>query len=157
MRTRSRSAAGSSWEQSGLVLALFLVLSIVACAPRSSAKPSASDDRGPRAAAPSASGYLGVAEAKRMLAENADALVLDVRQPDEWNDDLGHLDGARLIPLPELSHRMIEIAAWRDKPVLVVCRVGVRSAQAAEMLTASGFHRVYNLEGGMEAWRRAGS
>jgi rhodanese-related sulfurtransferase len=98
---------------------------------------------------------LDVAAARRILAERPEALVLDVRQPEEWNDDVGHIEGARLTPLPELPARMAEIEAWKEKPVLVVCRVGVRSAQAAELLAGAGFTDAHNVAGGMEAWRRA--
>lgn len=135
-------------------VSLLLAAAIASCAsPRVEGTGTGAD----RSATPARAGHLAVAETKRMLAEHPDALILDVRQPEEWNDDVGHIEGARLIPLPELNHRITEIAAWRDKPVIVVCRVGVRSAEAANLLVASGFHEVYNLEGGMEAWRRAGS
>lgn len=96
---------------------------------------------------------LSATGARRFLAAHPEALVLDVRNPDEWNDDLGHIDRARQIPLPELSQREGEIAAWRDKPVVVVCRAGGRSHEAARMLREAGFQQVMNLEGGMLAWR----
>jgi rhodanese-related sulfurtransferase len=105
-------------------------------------------------AKPPGVGRLAAAEARGYLASHPGALVLDVRNPDEWNDDLGHIEGARLIPLPELSARMAEIEAWRDKPIVVVCRSGRRSQSAAERLLASGYREVMNLEGGMVAWRK---
>ena len=49
----------------------------------------------------------------------------------EWNDDLGHIEGARQIPVTDLPNRIGELSAWTQKPVVVVCRVGVRSALAA--------------------------
>lgn len=91
--------------------------------------------------------------ARAFLAENAGTLVLDVRNPEEWNDRYGHIEGARLIPLPELAAREAEIEAWKDKPIMVVCQAGARSQAAAEMLAARGYRRVFNLEGGMIAWR----
>ena len=91
--------------------------------------------------------------ARRFLASHPEALVLDVRNPDEWDDQYGHIEGARQIPLPELSDRVAEIGAWKEKPVMLVCRVGVRSQAAAEMLARRGFRQVINLEGGMVAWR----
>ena len=91
--------------------------------------------------------------ARRFLAAHPEALVLDVRNPDEWTDDLGHIDRARQIPLPELSAREGEIAAWKDKPIVVVCRAGGRSREATEMLRGAGFSQAVNLEGGMLAWR----
>jgi rhodanese-related sulfurtransferase len=91
-----------------------------------------------------------------MLADRPGALLLDVRSPGEWNDDVGHIEGARLIPIADLPQRLEEIASWKDQPVIVVCRVGARSGQAADLLVQRGFVEVYNLEGGMVAWRRAG-
>lgn len=48
------------------------------------------------------------------------------------------------------------LAAYKDKPVITVCRVGFRSAQAARLLAGAGFTQASNLEGGMQAWRNAG-
>ena len=98
-------------------------------------------------------GRMTAAGARRFLAAHPEALVLDVRNPDEWDDQYGHIEGARQIPLPELEARTGEIAAWKGKPVMLVCRSGVRSQTAAEMLAAQGFRQVINLEGGMVAWR----
>jgi rhodanese-related sulfurtransferase len=102
-------------------------------------------------------GALPAGEAKAFIAAHPGVLVLDVRNPDEWNDDLGHIDGARQVPLPELEARLGELAEYREKPVVAVCRSGGRSAQAAEMLVKAGFKQVWNLEGGMQAWRQAGN
>jgi rhodanese-related sulfurtransferase len=108
----------------------------------------------PSAPGPAQAGHLAAAEARGFLAAHPEALVLDVRDPEEWNDDLGHIEGARQIPLAELSGRIGEVEAWRDRPVVTVCRVGVRSQRAAELLAGAGFRRVVNLEGGMAAWRQ---
>lgn len=97
--------------------------------------------------------WLSATAARRFLAEHPEALVLDVRNPDEWNDDLGHIDRARQIPLPDLSARAGEIAAWKDKPIVVVCRAGGRSREATEFLRGAGFSQAMNLDGGMLAWR----
>ena len=99
---------------------------------------------------------ISAAAAKDFLQAHSDALVLDVRDPNEWNDDVGHIDGSLLIPLGELAQRGGEIRAYVSKPVIVVCRVGQRSDVAASALRKAGFQNVANLEGGLEAWRRAG-
>jgi rhodanese-related sulfurtransferase len=101
-------------------------------------------------------GSIDVAAARAFIAGHPEALVLDVRSPGEWNDDVGHIEGARLIPIGELPARLGEIEAWKDKPVVAVCRVGVRSYHAAQLLARAGFRDARNLEGGMVAWRRAG-
>ncbi|MDQ4149581.1 MAG: rhodanese-like domain-containing protein [Actinomycetota bacterium] len=77
--------------------------------------------------------------------------VLDVRQEHEFRGGL--IEGARNIPLNELLDRIDEVNAHR--PVLTVCRTGIRSARAAEMLRSRGIE-ANDLEGGMKAWERAG-
>jgi glyoxylase-like metal-dependent hydrolase (beta-lactamase superfamily II) len=79
-------------------------------------------------------------------------LLLDVREPDEYTGELGHIPGSQLIPLQELSQRVGELNAYRDTPIIVVCRAGVRSTTAAAMLTGLGFPQVSNLKGGMLDW-----
>ncbi len=89
------------------------------------------------------------------LAEHAaDVQLVDVREPAEWNDALGHIRGARLWPMAELAARQSELD--RDKPVVAVCRSGTRSAQACQLLQKAGFQQVANLAGGMLRWRAQG-
>lgn len=77
--------------------------------------------------------------------------VIDVRSPQEFEGEQGHLPGAVLAPLSELSQR---VQTWRrEAPVLVVCRSGKRSAQGCALLSEMGFSDVTNLSGGMTAWR----
>jgi hydroxyacylglutathione hydrolase len=79
--------------------------------------------------------------------------VLDVRNRSEWEE--GHVPGARLIPLPELSARLDELRG--AGPIAVHCQGGSRSAVAASVLRAAGFADVVNVEGGYTAWLRAGN
>src|SRR5215470_14616490 len=81
-----------------------------------------------------------------------DAYLLDVRDPDEWA--AGHAPQAHHVPMTELLGRLDELPADRD--VVVVCRVGSRSAQVVAYLQAQGFDRVRNLAGGMCAWEADG-
>ena len=81
----------------------------------------------------------------------ADIQVVDVREAREFGDALGHIRGARLVPLSELAARVGEID--RARPVVAVCRSGARSAQATVLLQKSGFVDVANLAGGMLRWR----
>ena len=86
------------------------------------------------------------------LEENLDRVqVVDVREPDEFSGALGHVPGAKLIPLGTLLQRQGEIA--KDKPVVIVCRSGARSAQATVLLKNAGYAKVANLSGGMLRWR----
>ena len=99
---------------------------------------------------------LSAETAHEYLEDHPEALVLDVREAAEWNDDVGHIQGAKQIPLRELAGRLSEIADWKDKPILVVCRTGARSQEAADQLRAAGFKLALNLEGGLAAWRSKG-
>ncbi|MFO0548777.1 MAG: rhodanese-like domain-containing protein [Polyangiaceae bacterium] len=82
-----------------------------------------------------------------------DARMIDVREPHEYNGELGHIAGTELVPLATVAGRATE---WdRDKEIVVICRSGGRSANAARQLVALGFTRVMNLRGGMLAWNQA--
>jgi sulfur dioxygenase len=82
-------------------------------------------------------------------------LVVDVREPEEFVDELGHIAGALLVPMDALARRLPKLLGYVDRDVVVVCRAGARSASAAAMLQRAGFGRVRNLRGGMLAWNRA--
>jgi glyoxylase-like metal-dependent hydrolase (beta-lactamase superfamily II) len=89
------------------------------------------------------------------LAEAARELqIVDVRERDEFDGPLGHIRGARLIPLGQLARRLDELD--RARPVVTVCRSGARSAQAFQQLQKAGFEQVANLSGGMMRWRAEG-
>ncbi len=77
-------------------------------------------------------------------------LVLDVREPEEFDGALGHIPGARLLPIGELAARADTLP--KDRPIVAVCRSGGRSAQATVILRKAGCERVANLAGGMIHW-----
>ncbi|RZT75444.1 rhodanese-related sulfurtransferase [Pseudonocardia sediminis] len=77
------------------------------------------------------------------------ALLLDVREPDEWR--AGHIDGAVHVPLGDLDPG----AVGTGRPVIAICRSGNRSGKAAVVLAGAGID-VRNLAGGMKAWDAAG-
>lgn len=141
----ARRAAGAL----ALALALVSAGALAGCG-------GAAERTGEGAAARPRAGTMSAADAKAFIASHPEALLLDVREPSEWNDDVGHIEGARLVPMGQLTAALPELAAWKDKPVIVICRVGVRSQRAAQMLAAQGFAQAWNLSGGMVAWRRAG-
>lgn len=93
---------------------------------------------------------ISVNEAHNRLATFS---IVDVRSPAEFDGPLGHLLGARLIPLPELDDRSQELS-W-ENPLLVACRSGQPSAKACEWLNAHDLGPTVNLAGGMIAWNRA--
>jgi rhodanese-related sulfurtransferase len=81
-----------------------------------------------------------------------DAYVLDVREDDEWT--AGHAPGAVHVPMGEIPARTGELPT--DRPVVVVCRLGGRSAQVVNFLQQNGFEQAINLDGGMARWEAAG-
>lgn len=94
---------------------------------------------------------IDVEDAKKLI-ESGDVDIVDVREP--WEYEQGHIPNARLVPLNTLLSNPHEHLT-RDN-ILMVCGVGQRSAVAAEMATALGFTRVYNLEGGTTGWIQQG-
>jgi len=94
---------------------------------------------------------IDVKEAEEMM-QRSDVAVIDVRNPDEYAN--GHVPNATLIPVNSVYARREELP--KDKDLIFVCAVGQRSALAAEMAAAAGFTRLYNLEGGTDAWIKAG-
>ncbi|RMG99511.1 MAG: MBL fold metallo-hydrolase [Deltaproteobacteria bacterium] len=95
-------------------------------------------------------------EVAALLRSDPPPLVVDVREPEEFVGELGHVEGALLVPMDALVGRLPRLAEWVDRPVVVVCRAGARSRSAAALLARAGFRHVYNLEGGMVAWQAAG-
>lgn len=106
--------------------------------------------------APVVRSFAGVPQiAAEWVAEHLHAArLLDVREPGEFNGELGHLPGAELLPLGQLRARLGELP--KDQPIVTVCRSGGRSAQAALILEGAGFSRVANLDGGMIRWHGLG-
>lgn len=90
----------------------------------------------------------------------SDCLILDVRQPAEFNDALGHIKGAINIPLGDIPARLTDVCAQLQNhahvPVYVVCRSGARAMTAAKMLKKAGLENVAVMSGGMVRWKRAG-
>jgi len=89
-----------------------------------------------------------------LLINREDAHIVDVREADEFA--AGHLPEARNIPLAKLADRVSEIEKFKDKPVIVCCAAGMRSAKGCGELGKLGFSRVYSLAGGVDAWVGAG-
>jgi rhodanese-related sulfurtransferase len=81
-----------------------------------------------------------------------EVVVLDVRTSEEYAQ--GHIPGVVLIPLDQLQARLAEIP--KDKTLIVTCRSGNRSAQAAQLLRQQGYDNVHNVLGGIGAWQKAG-
>ena len=87
------------------------------------------------------------------LINHDDALVLDVRENNEYMG--GHIINSIHIPLGTLNNRLNELEKYKNKPVIVGCRSGQRSASACATLKKQGFESVYNLSGGVMGWQNA--
>lgn len=96
--------------------------------------------------------YEGVVDVdpRELLKRKNEVHLVDVRQPDEFQGELGHIPGAKLIVLDTLPEHMDEIPT--DKPVVFVCRSGGRSARAAAFAQSQGRNTVFNMKGGMLLW-----
>ena len=91
-------------------------------------------------------------EASAMIGQRGDLFLLDVRTPGEYRQT--RLQGAHLIPIDQFVKRLEEVP--RDRPVLVYCAVGSRSAQVVNYLARQGYPEIYNLYGGLYAWAQQG-
>jgi len=87
-------------------------------------------------------------ELKRRMDAGEPFELIDVREPFEY--EIARIDGATLIPLGEITDRLDELSD--EQPIVVHCHTGKRSAQAVGLLQQHGFTKVYNLEGGIDAW-----
>ena len=88
------------------------------------------------------------------LINREEALVVDVREPNEFA--AGHVLGAKNVPLARLDASGAELAKRKERPLIVCCDGGERSAKALAVLKKQGFTRVANLSGGIAAWQQAG-
>ncbi|MBF6570022.1 MAG: MBL fold metallo-hydrolase [Candidatus Binataceae bacterium] len=98
---------------------------------------------------------LSTSEVSARLTSNNPPILIDVREPDEFSGELGHIRGSRLIPLRELPERAGELSEYKNRELVVICRAGARSTTAAAILTGLGFENVANLKGGMLDWSDA--
>ena len=96
---------------------------------------------------------VSAAQATQMI-NREDALMIDVRDPAEFG--AGHVIGARNVPLARIDDGANDLAKRKDRPLVVYCDGGERSAKAAEALRKQGFARVTSLSGGLGAWQSAG-
>ena len=132
-----------------LLLLIMAMLTVAGCAPAPVAAPAAAPVAAQSSTA-SLPAEISVAEAA--ARRDAGAFILDVRQPDEWNE--AHVPGSTLIPLDQLEARVNEVP--KDKEVVVICRSGNRSKPGRDALKAAGFTQVTSVSGGLNEWKAAG-
>ena len=84
------------------------------------------------------------------LVNDEEGVFLDLRDAGDFNQ--GHIAGALNIPAAKLADRMAELDKYRDKPVVLVCKMGQQAGVAGKQLKAAGFEKVYKMAGGMMEW-----
>jgi rhodanese-related sulfurtransferase len=85
------------------------------------------------------------------LMDNDDLIILDVREKKERK--AGYINGDLHIPLADVKNKLDQLD--KNKPILVYCRSGSRSGHIAGLLTRNEYKKIYNLKGGIQAWKRA--
>ncbi|MEI3500141.1 MAG: rhodanese-like domain-containing protein [Anaerovoracaceae bacterium] len=133
-----------------LLMGMFFVIFAAGCG----AEPEQEDESGGQNTAMSSveDGYhrISAEEAKSVMDENTDAVILDVREQDEY--DSGHIPGAVLLPVNSIDEtRAAQVIPTKDTTVLVYCRSGNRSRTASARLVGLGYTQVYEF-GGIRDW-----
>lgn len=95
-----------------------------------------------------------IISAQELKRHKSDHLIIDVRTPDEFLGELGHIDGAVLIPLDQFQQELEQLDP--SQKVVLVCRSGRRSEFAADLLKQKGFSFAKSLDGGMMQWNALG-
>lgn len=94
-------------------------------------------------------------ELNALKSQSAGSLkLIDVRLPEEYTGELGHIPGSELIVLDTIPDHMDQMP--KDQTIVFICRSGARSARATAFLQAQGFQSVYNMKGGMIFWNELG-
>lgn len=102
-------------------------------------------------------GYISAQELNEKIREGLqDMLLVDVREEDELEGPLGHIEGALNIPIGELAAKQKELQGYRNTLIVTICRSGARATTGAQILKKAGFEKVRVLEGGMKVWRENG-
>jgi len=83
-------------------------------------------------------------------------IIIDVRTPEEYRGELGHIKESKLMPLDKLEELLPLIIDKKHLKVYVICRSGNRSRTASQILINAGFEKVFNVSGGMIEWNQKG-
>ncbi len=95
---------------------------------------------------------VGTLEAVQLINQK-NAVILDVREATEYAG--GRIANAKQIPLSQLASKLKELEKFKEKPIIVACRAGMRSSGAVKVLKQNAFNQVYQLKGGLTAWQQA--
>ncbi len=135
-----------------LLVLLVLSTAFVSCSAHSDKEIQTSDVRAEQVTSPP--NHIGVGQFEEMLAQ-PDVQIIDVRTPSERSD--GYIAGSQLTDFSDFENFKTAVKSLdKTKPVLVYCAAGGRSASASDYLSQEGFLAVYDLKGGLGAWKGAG-
>jgi len=134
-----------------LLIALLAVIALTAAACGSSDRTAQNNDNPGQSATFET---VTVQDAHEKLNGNDTAVIVDVRNPDEWAAT-GYPPNAHLIPLPDFQQRAPN-ELRKDADIYVICNSGNRSRVASQILIDLGYTRVFNIDGGIQAWLQAG-
>jgi len=95
---------------------------------------------------------ISVAEAKELIEKRPEMVILDIRTPQELRE--GAIEGSTLVPFWAIMQNKLKLP--KETPIMLVCAVGGRSYAAGQMLVKYGYREVYNVSGGLVAWKEAG-
>jgi len=128
---------------------LILLLTAVACGDRN---PPENTQASPVSGQPSVFRTLSPQEAKALIETRKDLVLVDVRSPEELYE--GSIPGSQLMPFGELAKGRMTLPT--GKPILLICAVGGRSYAVGQYFSGKGYGEIYNLSGGISAWKAAG-
>lgn len=128
------------------ILALLLIIASLSCLW------ACGDNPGQLASGEGIFRSLSPKEAKALIETRKDLAIIDVRAPEELVQ--GSIPGAKLIPFTELAKGRASLPG--GQPLLLICAVGGRSYAVGRYFSGKGFQEIYNLEGGISAWKAAG-
>lgn len=97
--------------------------------------------------------YLSPTRATRLMNNESDALVLDIRTAAEFKS--GHIKGAKNVPLADFATSIDDLSDDKNKAVLIYCNTGNSATRALKLLKKAGYEKINNLEGGIAAWKEA--
>lgn len=95
---------------------------------------------------------ISIDELQERIISDSTLVIMDVRTPEELMEPLGKLENVINIPVQELESRLYELEKFRDREILVICKLGIRSATATKFLIKHGFN-AKNILGGMVEYR----
>jgi len=125
-------------------LLLFLLLPLLIVAAACSDNRSAPSNRIFRSLSPQ--------EAKALIEQRSDLELIDVREPQELSE--GSIPGSQLVPFRDIAQGRLTLP--KDRPLLLICAVGGRSYMVGQYFSRNGYPEIYNLSGGISAWKQAG-